>query len=58
MAKHKDPAQDETKRVLFVRGMPKALMCHFAAWCKLRGISQKSKLISMIRECLKDSTIK
>lgn len=44
-------------QILFVADMPKLLMRSFAAWCKLRGVTQKQKLISLIRECVQDTKL-
>jgi hypothetical protein len=41
---------------LVVRHIPGKLLIRFQAWCKLRGISYKDKMIELLRKCIQDTS--
>jgi hypothetical protein len=43
---------------LFVRSVPRSLHKAFKAWCVLRGITMQDKLISLMRETIKEAAVK
>ncbi len=40
--------------VLFIRSMPVDLKCQFRAWCIRRNITMTQKIISLMKETIKE----
>jgi hypothetical protein len=51
------PKTDRTKGHLYVKDVPRALQRHFRAWCALRGVSVKDKIVSLMRETVAQTAV-
>lgn len=47
--------KDLTTSKLYVKKVPRSLHRAFGAWCKLRGVSIQDKIISLMRETVKQT---
>ena len=55
MAKKKVPTVSSKRGVLHIENVEPALQRAFHAWCALRGITIRDKVISLLRQTIKDS---
>jgi hypothetical protein len=46
------------KTTMLLRGVPRVVLQHFKALCALKGVSMTKKMISMMREFIKECTPK
>jgi hypothetical protein len=42
----------------WIRNVPRSLKTGFKAWCALRGITMSEKIISLMRECVKEQAVR
>lgn len=42
-------------KALFIKNLPYELVNAFKAWCALRNVTMRDKLVSMIRQVLKET---
>lgn len=55
MATKERPKAEKTTSILHMRNIPASLLRHFKAWCGLRGVTMKDKIMSLMRDTVEST---